>query len=292
MPIQLVCPLCGDELKCEKAHEGPYDVPPEIVKCAPTKGGLHVVVRDNHQKGVPGVKVYSDGSGKGNGDSTDDLGFAYFEQLPAKDYPTRIVLDESAKDVREGYYTETRVSVSAEVKAGQITMVEFALIKYATMLVILERKDKKSDLPGATFEVTSDKHKLAEPSKPAQDGKAPFEKLKPTALYTVKCKLDEKDEKNFQLVENKDVEADQKVTSAGPNEVVFLVEPRFWVDLVLQDLEDDKVKGTFRLKQPGTRVEAAGVGRDVKHRPGLESGTVEIEGVQLTTESREFVELT
>ena len=137
MPIQLVCPLCGDELKCEKAHEGPYDVPPEIVKCAPTKGGLHVVVRDNHQKGVPGVKVYSDGSGKGNGDSTDDLGFAYFEQLPAKDYPTRIVLDESAKDVREGYYTETRVSVSAEVKAGQITMVEFALIKYATMLVIL-----------------------------------------------------------------------------------------------------------------------------------------------------------
>ena len=195
MPIQLVCPLCGDELKCEKAHEGPYDVPPEIVKCAPTKGGLHVVVRDNHQKGVPGVKVYSDGSGKGNGDSTDDLGFAYFEQLPAKDYPTRIVLGESAKDVREGYYTETRVSVSAEVKAGQITMVEFALIKYATMLVILERKDKKSDLPGATFEVTSDKHKLAEPSKPAQDGKAPFEKLKPTALYTVKCKLDEKDEK-------------------------------------------------------------------------------------------------
>jgi hypothetical protein len=220
MPTHLVCPICGKEFECNEPHEGPHDheLAP-VEKCPVTKGSIYVLVKDNLHKGVPKVKTYCKGD-----TTTDDLGFAFFEQLDAGSHETRIELDESDEPVRSGYYITTRTSTTPKVEPGKITMVEFVLNGYATLRVTLERTDGETKLPRATVDVRSPKHTPDEPSKAPENGKAEFQKLKPTELYTVVCTLHEDDRKNFKL--EKAEHTAQTVTSTKPTDVAFRVVPR------------------------------------------------------------------
>ena len=283
MSTHLVCPICGGQFECKGPHEKPHDMLSPVKECPLGKGSIHVFVKDSLNQGVPNVRTYCSGD-----ERTGALGFASSEPLDAGDYPTSIALDESGENVKSNYYSSTRTSVTAKVQAGKITMVEFALNKYAAMLVRIERTDRGSELPPADFEVGGS-HTPDEPTKPAAKGMAEFSKLKPTELYTVKCKLREEDQKNFKL--EKDTQTGQKVTSARLTEVVFRLEPRYWVDLALVDPKDDTVKGSFSVEQSGDTKPANDVGREAKHIPDLKAGKVDIAGITLP-ESREFVKLT
>jgi hypothetical protein len=286
MPTKLVCPICGKEFECNGDHEGPHDFVGEIVTCSPTKGAIHVFVNDNLNTPVRGVKVHCEKKGSGD---TDGIGYAFFEQLDEDTYTTSVSLEDSDSEVKSDYYMTTRDSVKAKVSPGKITLVQFALVKYAPMHVVLERTDGEKELPRATFHVESDGHKPDPSSKEAEEGQADFEKCKPTESYTVRCELHEDDKKNFQLV--KEATRDQRVTSVKLTTVVFQVEPRFWIDLVLEDPTDEALTGTFALHQEALESSASDVGRVIKHVSGLARGTVDVEKVTLS-ESREFESLT
>jgi hypothetical protein len=284
MPTLLVCPVCGKEYKCEEPHEGPHDVLTAIEACPLTKGSLYVFVKDEAGNAIEGVKAYC----KRDSDTTDDLGFAYFQQREADTYETRIDLSESAKTVWSKHYAVTRVSVpDASVEKGKITIVEFVLNRYADMRVKITREDGDSELPKATFTVTS-AHVLDEPSKDAVKGEALFGDLKPTELYAIECALpDKEDRKNFTLVKEK--EADRRVSALKTEEVVFVVTPRYWIELAIVDPKDPTLTGSFALRPGKSEAKPQdAIGKDFLHVPDLTPGNLGIDGITLT-ESREFV---
>jgi hypothetical protein len=288
MPTNLVCPICGQEFECNGAHDGPHDVLEPIKKCPLSKGAIYVFVRDNRQLGVPKAKIYCEGSQEKEAD-TDSQGFAFFDRLDPAPHPTRVQVDKSDESVQNGYYATVRTSVTPKVEAGKITMVEFALNAYGTLVAILQPTDDIGDLPPVTFEVSSPNHTPEESSKPATKDRAQFGKLKPTELYKVSCKISQDHLKSFKL--EKDVEPEQKVTSAKPTEVIFKIARRHWVDLLLKDPKDDKLTGAFSLQQAGLAGQVAkGIGIAVQSITDLKPGTIDIEGVDLA-ESREFARI-
>jgi hypothetical protein len=276
MPVTLVCPICGKRFECDGKHEPHRDDLAAAVKCPLNKGSIHVFVKDDAGNGVTGVAT------KSSGHTETDLGFAFFDRLDAGAYPTSIDLGASVSEVASGYYTISDTGVTAKVEPGKITLVEFALIRYGAIRAVLKGTDDAGVLARVEFKVNGS-------SSPTKEGKADFDKRKPTEDHTVTCALGPQDTKNFKLV--KAEEPDQKVRSARTTEVVFQVTPRYWVDLVLVDPKDDKLTGAFSLLQGADPVDASDVGADVKHVPDLKSGTVDVKGITLL-ESREFVSIT
>ena len=217
-------------------------------------------------------------------DSTDKLGFAFFDQLPAEPYTTSINVEGSSEKVRSNYYATVRISVPATVTPGKITVIEFALNEYGKMLVKLERTDGGTDLPKATFTVSSLKHTPKAPVKPGE-----YEQLKPTETYTVRCELDEAFRKDFKLEEAE--MTGQTVTATKLTTVVFPVTPRYWVELALVDPKDEGLTGTFRFSQKAKEPQTAdAVGRAFRHVPDLLPGTVDVLDVVLA-ESQEFASI-
>ena len=285
MPTILVCPICDTEYECQQPHEGPHDVLTTIEACPLTKGSLYVFVKDEAGNAIRDVKAYCEG----DSDDTDALGFAYFQQLEATSYETRISLLESAEKVWSNHYAVTRVSVpAAAVEKAKITIVEFVLNRYADLRVKITREDGESELPKATFKVTSRAHALDEPSKDAVKGEALFGKLKPTELYTVECSLpEEEDRKNFTVVD--ETKPDRKVSALKTEEVVFVVKPRYWIELAIVDPKDPTLTGSFALRPDKSEAKTKdAIGKTFVHVPDLTPGNLGIDGITLT-ESREFV---
>jgi hypothetical protein len=285
-----VCPVCGKPFECGP-HPGPQNVISTIQECPLKKGAIYVFVRDDLGRHIAGVKTLCSARPESK-PNTDPEGFAFFEQLDENTYTTSIDLGESVDNVRDNHYAVFRTSIETPVQKGKITLVEFVLHLYADMLAKLVRTDGKSEpLPRANFGVGGDSHTPDPASKDHQQGQAPFPKLKPTANYTVVCKLlSEDDAKNFKLAV--DQQADQRVKAGQTTEVIFKVEPRFWIDLALIDKKDDTLKGNFALKpKAGNNIAAQDVDANMRHIPDLQPDTIDIEELTLT-DSREFVDLT
>ena len=290
MSSHFVCPVCGKPFSCGP-HPGPENVISTIQECPLKKGAIYVFVRDDLGRHIPGVKTLCSACPNVT-PNTDPEGFAFFEQLDASTYDTAIELSESEESVRSKHYAAFRTSVTATVEKGRITLVEFVLHLYAEMLVKLERTDGKvGPLPQANFGVDSSAHTPDPASQDHKEGGTPFPKLKSTANYTVACKLlNEEDTKNFKLV--LDQQTDKTVSANKVTEVIFKVEPRFWIDLALVDKKHDALKGNFTLKpQTGNTIAADDINATVRHVPDLQPGTIDINEITLT-DSREFVSLT
>ena len=284
MSTHLVCPVCGKPFECGP-HEGDQHVLSPIQECPVKKGALYVFVKDDRGDSIPKAKTYCGSNSFG----TDSHGYAFYEQLDADKYPTKVVVEESDKSVSSNYYAVHRTSLNPAVQGGKITMVEFVLHRFGDMLVKLERTDGKSDLPRASFQVSGLNHSPDPSSKDDEKGQASFPKLKPTESYSASCALSSQDDlKNFKLVE--DQKPDQKVKADQVTEVIFKVDPRFWIDLSLVDQTNNNLTGQFALKQDGKNITEKDVGGDIHHVPDLQSGKVEIEEITLS-DSREFVSL-
>jgi len=283
MPTYLVCPICEKQFECTGPHEGPHDVLTVVKKCPVTKGAIYVNVKNTAQTGVQKVKTFC----KDSPDSTDPAGFAFYERLDVGAYSTRIDLDASDKTVKDRCYATARTSVNAKVQAGKITIVEFVLNRYADLLVRLERKDGESDLPRATFSAKSSGHTPDRPE--TKEHEAKFRKMKPTEVYTVQCDLHKDDAKNFRIDRVKDTNV--TVNPDKLSEVVFQVQPRYWIELALKDEKDSGMKGEISLKHSASdSYDADDVGTEMKHVLDLKPGTIDVEGVTLAV-SREFESL-
>ena len=285
MATHLVCPICGKEFECKGPHEGPHDVQSPITECPLQKGSIYVFVKDSAQEHVPNVKTFC----KSDEDETDKSGFAFFQQLSKDTYETRIDLEKSDDKVKNKYYATARVSVPAKVEPGKITVVEFVLNRYADLLVRLKGKEEDSPLPKAKFDVRSSGHTPDVPVQDAVKGKAEYKKLKPTETYTVKCELDKEDSKNFKIDRTEQTKV--TVNPDKEKEVVFLVEPRYWIEVALKEEKESGIKGKFSLKHSaGDNYNAEDVGSEMKLVEDLKPGMMDVEGVTLD-ESREFASL-
>jgi len=138
MSAILVSPICGDQIECKGKH-GPQDVTSSpVVDCPLIKGGLHIFVKDEKGKGVPGVQVTC---AAGNTTDTDPDGLVCYDQVPKNSYDTSIDLTPS-KTLKDTYYIFSKSSLNAPVDQGKITLVIFQIKPIPWIEVELVDQDK------------------------------------------------------------------------------------------------------------------------------------------------------
>jgi hypothetical protein len=107
-----------------KGNHDPIDSSSKPVQdCPLLKGGLHVFVKDEKNKGVKGVQVTSTA---GKPFDTDDDGLVCYDQLSPNSYDTGIDLTPS-KTLSSTYYISSKSSLPAPVAQGKITLVIFQI---------------------------------------------------------------------------------------------------------------------------------------------------------------------